>query len=259
MVDRTMPALLRNLRNRVTSVERRIARGTFQLPARLSQTGAEVTDWGDAVLPGFYWGVNAIHQPERDVDYVGATTFGWFTGQVVVSPATTGILQIQQMLTRSDYGGGWEFSRVSKDGGTTWGPWNNIGFVETWTDIRGYLASGVTYAPDTGTTQAGLRMRRVGRMVEASFGNIRIDSINIPVNGNVANRLLFSGIPEKFHPDGSASISAAWNGRMWSGYISGGSITMGALVPNANATGTQTVTDETFSGTATYPSAYRVQ
>ena len=67
MVDRTMPALLRNLRNRVTSLERRIARGTFQLPGRLGATGAEVTDWNDAVNVGFYWSENtAAHAPFAD-------------------------------------------------------------------------------------------------------------------------------------------------------------------------------------------------
>lgn len=67
MVDRTMPALLRSLRNRVTSLERRISRGTYQLPDRLSPTGAEVTDWNDATSVGFYWSENtAANAPFAD-------------------------------------------------------------------------------------------------------------------------------------------------------------------------------------------------
>lgn len=116
MVDRTMPALLRNLRNRVTSLERRIARGTFQLPGRLSPTGAEVTDWDNAVNAGFYWGVNAAHQP----------TFGTAThwvGQVEVFNDDASTVKIVQTLMRPDVSTGPSFKRYWRSDTSAWSAW----------------------------------------------------------------------------------------------------------------------------------------
>lgn len=77
MVDRTMPALLRSLKNRVTSLERRVARGSYQLPDRLSQTGAEVTDWNDAVSNGFYWSTgSAANNPVGNIAVGVVTSMG---------------------------------------------------------------------------------------------------------------------------------------------------------------------------------------
>lgn len=85
MVDRTMPALLRSLRNRVTSLERRISRGTYQLPDRLAPNGEQVTDWNTALAAGFYWSEDAANGPRSGalVGVVRVVGGGTFQGRLV--------------------------------------------------------------------------------------------------------------------------------------------------------------------------------
>ena len=259
MVDRTAAALLRSLRNRMTSVERRIARGTFQLPGRLSVNGQRVADWDDALAAGFYWGHDAANQPNPTADYRGPA-HTWWTGLVQVFPASSGD-KVKQYLARPNYVGtaaaAWEFVRHSTDGGLTWSRWYNVGFVEDWTDLRGYLASGVTYAADGASELAGIRARRIGQNTHLSLGNIVFASITTPTNGNAANHDILSGIPEKFRPEGGVMIGPGWNGRQWSGFIRpSGNVVLATLQPNVTDTTTATLTNEQLSGTAYYPSLY---
>lgn len=123
-----------------------------------------------------------------------------------------------------------------------------------WTDLTDFLAPGISYTPDAAPGLDGIKARRVGWMVELSLGNFSVDSINVPLSGNIANRDILQAIPSRLCPAGGAAVSAAWNGRLWSGYIDEfGTVMMAAVTPNANATGAQTITGETFSGTAVYP------
>lgn len=165
MVDRTMPALLRSLRNRVTSLERRLSRGTYQLPDRLSPMGAEVTDWNQAVAAGFYWGASAAHQPVHLVDYYGPTAHAWWVGLVQVMPVPGGAVRIVQTLTRPNYPEGWEFSRQSNDGGASWSAWEDIGYDTGW------LTSGLALVASSDCSVTGYSLRKIGHRVT---GVIRI-------------------------------------------------------------------------------------
>lgn len=126
----------------------------------------------------------------------------------------------------------------------------------SWTDLTGYLASGITYSPDGSPDLAGIVARRVGQFVELQLGNFTVASMSVPTTGNITNTLILAGIPAEFRPSGGAAISPAWAGRIWSGYVqSNGNVILGAVTPNATATGTETWTNETLSGTAFYPAA----
>ena len=111
MVDRSQSALLRKLSNRLTSVERRLGRGAFNLPPRLTPTGAEVTDWNDATAVGFYWCENtAANSPYPDrflgqVFVMGGD--GPLAGRIVqeVRIPTTGVQG--QATWRRFYSGTW--------------------------------------------------------------------------------------------------------------------------------------------------------
>lgn len=108
MVDRTMPALLRSLKNRVTSLERRLARGSYQLPPRLQQTGEQVTDWNDAVQVGFYWSTaTAANRPPVALPLVGQVFYNADAGiieQVLTTPSTNEPLR--NVTWRRVYSGG---------------------------------------------------------------------------------------------------------------------------------------------------------
>ena len=226
------------------------------LPARLHQTGQETLDWNEAVDDGWYWGVNALNGPVRNTDYVGPTTFGGWTVQTLNNLAT-GTRRVKQLFMRSDYALGWEFSRVSPDGGATWGPFFNIGFAEAWTDLEPYLTSGITYVADGAPDLAGLRVRRVGRFAELSLANFQVDSIAIPLQGNATNRAILNGIPLKFLPETGAPVSPIRTGRPWWGFVGPNSqVTIGSMMPSVNWTATSSVTNETFSGAAFYPVAF---
>ena len=57
-------------------------------------------------------------------------------------------------------------------------------------------------------------------------------------------------------PLGGAAISAAWNGRVWAGFVRpDGTVYMSAVAPRASAPDPDTWTNEMFSGTARYLAA----
>src|SRR5690349_13070961 len=75
---------------RLTGVERRLARA---LPARLSSTGEEVTDWNNATKPGFYWSsTSALNNPTGNIAvghvYVNGDPINPRVMQVVYYPST---------------------------------------------------------------------------------------------------------------------------------------------------------------------------
>jgi len=111
MVDRTMPALLRSLRNRVTSLERRISRGTCQLPDRLAPNGEQVTDWNTALAAGFYWSEDAANGPRTGalVGVVRVVGGGTYQGRLVqeVSIPTGVAAQYPMTWRRVWTGTGW--------------------------------------------------------------------------------------------------------------------------------------------------------
>lgn len=122
--------------------------------------------------------------------------------------------------------------------------------------MSAYLASGVIYAADADGTIAGLKARRVGRQVELVMANVQVATLSIPVDGNIANTNLLAAIPTKFRPAAPVSISGGWAGRSWNGYIHpNGNVIMAAVTPNATSTGTETLTNGIFSGSATYLAA----
>jgi hypothetical protein len=90
---------------------------------------------------------------------------------------------------------------------------------EGWTDLRSFLATGITYAADGSSTLAGIRARRIGGFVELSLGNLIIDTLSVPTSGNVANRTLLNAIPAKFRPWAarqSVAVGTAPSGRVTS-------------------------------------------
>lgn len=89
-----MSGLLRRLGTRVTSLERRIARGTFQLPDRLGGLGEQVTDWNSVRSAGFYWSEDAANGPRTGVlvgvvKVVGGGTLAGRVVQEVSLPTST--------------------------------------------------------------------------------------------------------------------------------------------------------------------------
>ena len=225
------------------------------IPARLSETGQQTTNMNLQIDNGWWWGTNPSNMPTRNVDYVAATTYGWWQGFTITSLNTSGVRLIRQLVSRADYSvSGWEFARNSTDGGVTWSAWRNIGFTETWTDLEPYRAAGITYAADGASDLTGLRARRVGLLVELSLGNFSVDSLSVPLHGNIVNRDILENIPAKFRPEVGVSLNPGWNGRLWTGYVRpSGVVAMGAVVPSANWTASNTtITNETFSGTALY-------
>lgn len=258
MVDRSMGDALRSIGSRLTSLERRLVRTPSTspaLPPRLSATGEVVTDWNLAREVGFYSGNAALNQPANPADYYSTSTHNWWVGQVLRMPYITGD-RLLQYVSRPNFANGWEFVRRSFNGGATWEPWVNIGYTEDWTDLKGYLATGITYVADGASDLAGIRARRIGPFTELSLGNFRVDTMSVPVTGNIANRDVLLNFPAKFRPSVGVGIAAGWAGRGWSGYVRpNGSVIMGAVVPNSGNAATVTLNNETFSGTAFYPTS----
>lgn len=91
-VVKTQEGLLGAHERRITLLERRLARTPSGLPERLGPAGAEVTDWNDAILPGFYWGLTtATNGPLTGLEFIG-------TVSIKPSPST-GIQRVVQDLT----------------------------------------------------------------------------------------------------------------------------------------------------------------
>lgn len=138
-----------------------------------------------------------------------------------------------------------------------WQPWNMLdSSVSGWTSLNSYLATGITYVADGNSTLAGIRARRIGPYAEIHLANIQVDSIDVPIHGNIANRQLFTGIPEKFRPATMAIINAGPAGRLWTGYVDyNGNMFMSSVAPSSTFTATTAIANETYSGVAFYPVA----
>ena len=125
-----------------------------------------------------------------------------------------------------------------------------------WVDLSSYVSTGITYVADADDSLKGIRAKRVGQEVTLSLGNFRVDSLSVPAHGNISNRPILDPIPVQFRPLGGAAISAAWNGRVWAGFVRpDGTVYMSAVAPRASAPDPDTWTNEMFSGTARYLAA----
>jgi hypothetical protein len=141
MVDRTLSAMLRSLGGRVTSLERRLARGGSSIPGRLSPTGEQLTDWNDGTAVGFYWSLStALNLPPgtstRRVGWVRATDTTVY--QYAVDPA-----------------GGAEWVRSWN--GVTWTAWSTSTTSHRGTAAQRDAAYGV---PATDAARVALANRR---------------------------------------------------------------------------------------------------
>lgn len=152
-------------------------------------------------------------------------------------------------------GGARTYERFQYQG--TWSSWTMVsGRDANWTDLSSYLASGMSYAADPDATLAGIRATRVGPNVMLSLGNFVVASMSVGVTGNVVNANILTAIPARFRPLGGAGTTAGWNGRSWSGFVSpAGDVVFAAVTPSADMTGTETWTNQQYSGTAYYPAA----
>lgn len=125
-----------------------------------------------------------------------------------------------------------------------------------WVDLSSYVSTGITYVADADDSLKGIRAKRVGQEVTLSLGNFQVDSLSVPAHGNISNRRILDPIPVQFRPLGGAAISAAWNGRVWAGFVRpDGTVYMSAVAPRASAPDPDTWTNEMFSGTARYLAA----
>ncbi|AWY05391.1 minor tail protein [Microbacterium phage Metamorphoo] len=82
---RTEEGMLGSILRRLTLVERRVTKTPAGLPARLGPEGQEVTNWNDAVLPGFYWSAAAAtNAPPSTTVITGTVGVSFASGQPVV-------------------------------------------------------------------------------------------------------------------------------------------------------------------------------
>ena len=139
---------------------------------------------------------------------------------------------------------------------TSWTAWVAVGneTIEDWTDLRPYLGAGMAYSAETNSTLAGLRARRVGLYVEMVLANFSVNSMSVPISGNIANQTLFSNLPTRFRPSLAATIQPGWAGRGWAGYVMfDGTAMVASVTPTAGKTANETMTNEVLSGYAFYP------
>jgi hypothetical protein len=107
----------------------------------------------------------------------------------------------------------------------------------------------------TGSSTCGVR--RVGQMVELCLDVFVLDSISVPTSGNVGNRLLFNAVATKYRPKYETVICGGMSsGRAWTGYIAtNGTIYMATVSPTNTATGSETLSAQSWSGSACFPAA----
>lgn len=209
MADRSMGGLLHSLESRLTLLERRLVRrggGTppppFILPDRLSDTGAEVLDWDDALEPGFYWSMGAANQPQHPdggaVNFQGVVTFnGGFTGRIMQELHETSQSRFAVVYRRY-----WN--------GTAWTAWEISGYDSDWVNLSSYLMTGYT-----GTIY--------GRVIDSDVRLAGQVAGSFPAGGTTIDFL--NAIPEKFRASLRTQFDTAWQ----AGYA-------GAVVVRTNGT-----------------------
>lgn len=161
--------------------------------------------------------------------------------------------QIFQRFTRRPDGQPQQVWQRGKYTSGAWTPWMEISNGSTpWVNLQSYVASGVNYVASN-----GIQARRVGPFVELLISYVNVDSVSIPINGDIGNRILLNAIPAQFRPEAAlVGLTSAGSGVSHSSYInSGGQVALSALVPLATQTGSQTVTDIPISIYGFYPAA----
>jgi hypothetical protein len=95
-IDKSFLGLVQDMKMRLALVERRLPPDLpppYALPDRLSETGQQITDWNNAVEPGFYYGIGAANSP---VGQPGQPTINWTMGIVRWHPGDSGGFRISQ-------------------------------------------------------------------------------------------------------------------------------------------------------------------
>lgn len=233
MVDRSMPALLRDLRNRVTSLERRLARSSYQLPPRLQQTGEQVADWNDAVQVGFYSApASASHAPEA-LALVGRVFYEGVTGaiaQEVFSPSAEPSLR------------GLSWRRVYSGG--AWSPWllvpnravyyservatNITNVTTTWVQVTPISVAFTLARPSRVLISTGL----------ITFSSVVQDVVSVEVRDGAASLQSWTG-----QANSSPSSAGRGNAHHWSAYVDlgVGAHTLTLWISRADGSGAVTV------------------
>lgn len=110
--DKSFGGQFGDVLDRVSRLERR------RLPLRLSPSGQEVTDWNDAIDPGFYWAQGtALNSPSN----------GGAAHQGIV---TVGVAGVEPRIIQ-EVKAGWGDSRITETfrrrfNGTAWGSWYQV-------------------------------------------------------------------------------------------------------------------------------------
>lgn len=101
------------------------------LPDRLSTSGAELTDWNEAISPGFYWSVGAANSPIPD----DAGSGSWWSGLVYVHPGDeVGPRIFQEAREARGAQSGRVFRRYYN--GTSWQAWELADGIRRGTGAR---------------------------------------------------------------------------------------------------------------------------
>lgn len=90
-----------------------------ELPDRLTTEGQEVTDWYQAIYPGFYWGISAANGPTAPDGGSGAWQMGFVTR---LASQNRMLLEVREART----GVGETTVARSYYNGSTWTPWTYI-------------------------------------------------------------------------------------------------------------------------------------
>lgn len=143
----TLPDILKDLRRRLLRVERRLQR-----LASGGLTPQEVTDWDDALEPGYYWGYDAANGPE---EAPGEPNLGWTTGYVMKFDQG-GPQERTYQVVRECRATNITSEYIRYGSSIIQGAWTRVGGDTGWVDASSWLNSGFS-----GT----LQYRRFGEQV----------------------------------------------------------------------------------------------
>lgn len=217
------------------------------------------SDLNDVVVPGVYFQGTIVNgTPANHYPLPMATS-----GVLSTTAGTAGMLEVfkwresdqifQRFTRRPDATQPQVWTRGKYLSGGSWSAWQDISQpVSDWVDLSSYLASGISHISDSGVPNP--QARRIGNMVELMFSSLYIDSLSIPTNGDVGNRLILNAVPVQFRPNFPTAISPGAAGLPWSGYMgSNGGAALATMPPPSTATATATYTNLRISGYALYP------
>ncbi|TCU48350.1 hypothetical protein [Curtobacterium sp. PhB146] len=109
----------------------------------------------------------------------------------------------------------------------------------------GWVTSGLVAA--AGITLGTYRIRRIGMQVLINLDPFTVDSLVVPVSGDIGNRAVCT-VADAFKPKNVQALSSASTGRVSSGYINGaGTVALAATTPTATQTANLTLTNNQFS------------